>query len=63
MIGEMANTISGNASEAFGRDFQISVPLVITGNPEGVDLLNRAPGFVVPVQWKTHKAYLVVGVE
>lgn len=63
MIGEMANTISGNASDAFGADFQISVPVVITGKPDGVDLPTRVPAFVVPVQWKTHKAYLVAGVE
>ena len=63
MIGEMANTISGNASDAFGNDFQISVPVVITGKPEGVDMPTRVPTFVVPIEWKGHKAYLVVGVE
>ncbi|MBN8219684.1 MAG: chemotaxis protein CheX [Spirochaetes bacterium] len=63
MIGEMANTISGNASDAFGNDFQISVPVVITGKPDGVDMPTRVPTFVIPVQWKTHKAYLVIGVE
>ncbi len=63
MIGEIANTISGNASDAFGTDFQISVPVVITGKPEGVDMPTRVPTFVIPIQWKSHKAYLVVGVE
>lgn len=63
MIGEIANTISGNASEAFGNDFQISVPIVITGKPDGVDMPTRVPTFVVPIEWKSHKAYLVVGVE
>ncbi len=63
MIGEIANTISGNASDAFGSDFQISVPVVITGKPERVDMPTRVPTFVIPIQWKNHKAYLVVGVE
>lgn len=63
MIGEIANTISGNASDAFGNDFQISVPVVISGKPDGVDLPTRLPTFVVPIQWQGHKAYLVVGVE
>lgn len=63
MIGEIANTISGNASDAFGTDFQISVPVVISGKPEGVDMPARVPTFVIPVQWRSHKAYLVVGVE
>lgn len=63
MIGEIANTISGNASDAFGNDFQISVPVVITGKPDGVDMPTRIPTFVLPMQWRGHKAYLVVGVE
>lgn len=63
MIGEIANTISGNASDAFGNDFQISVPIVISGKPDGVDMPTRVPTFVIPIQWKSHKAYLVVGVE
>jgi len=63
MIGEIANTISGNASDAFGNDFQISVPVVITGKPEGVDLPTRVPTFVVPIEWRGYKAYLVIGVE
>ncbi|MFO1481271.1 MAG: chemotaxis protein CheX [Turneriella sp.] len=63
MIGEIANTISGNASDAFGVDFQISVPVVITGKPEGVDMPTRVPTYVIPLHWGEHKAYLVVGVE
>jgi chemotaxis protein CheX len=63
MIGEIANTISGNASDAFGTDFQISVPIVITGKPDGVDMPTRVPTFVIPLHWKSYKAYLVVGVE
>lgn len=63
MIGEIANTIAGNASEAFGNDFQISVPVVITGKPDGIDLPTRVPAFVLPIQWKGHKGHLVIGVE
>lgn len=63
MIGEIANTISGNASDAFGNDFQISVPVVVTGKPDGVDMPTRVPTFVIPIQWRGHKAYLVAGVE
>ena len=31
LVGEIANTLSGNAREEFGRDFLISVPIVSTG--------------------------------
>src|SRR6516162_8020075 len=30
LVGEIANTLSGNAREEFGRDFLISVPVVTT---------------------------------
>ena len=31
LVGEVANTISGNARKDFGRDFVISVPSVLAG--------------------------------
>ena len=31
LVGEVANTISGNARRDFGRDFVISVPSVLSG--------------------------------
>ena len=37
LVGEVANTISGNARRDFGRDFVISVPSVLAG--EKPDLL------------------------
>jgi len=63
MIGELANTISGNASDAFGTDFQISVPVVITGKPEGINLPTRLPTYIIPLQWRGQNAHLVVGIE
>ena len=31
LVGEVANTISGNARKVFGREFLISVPVMIEG--------------------------------
>lgn len=63
LAGEMANTVAGNASLAFGSDFQISVPVVLVGKPEQIDLPTRVPTYIFPIEWKSYKAYLAVGVE
>lgn len=38
LVGEVANTIAGNARTEFGDEFNISVPLVFKGQPENVML-------------------------
>jgi chemotaxis protein CheX len=63
LAGELANTVAGNASLAFGSDFQISVPVVLVGKPEQMDLPASVPTFIIPIEWKSYKAYLAVGVE
>lgn len=63
LAGEMANTVAGNASLAFGDDFQISVPVVLVGKPDQVELPTRVPTFIIPIEWKSYKAFLAVGVE
>jgi chemotaxis protein CheX len=60
LVGEVANTISGNARRDFGRDFVISVPSVLSGDKP--DLLQK-PGsrsFVIPINWRSHSAKLIV---
>jgi chemotaxis protein CheX len=62
LVGEVANTISGNARRDFGKQFSISVPKVVANDTEGV----RAPhfrSFVIPINWRTHSAKLVVCIE
>ena len=63
LAGEMANTVAGNATLAFGADFQISVPVVLVGRPEQIDLPTRVPTYIFPIEWKNYRAYLAVGVE
>lgn len=63
MIGEVANTISGNAREVIGSDFMISVPVMLGPRfdpillPRGVDI------FVIPVVWRGHNSHLAVCLE
>jgi chemotaxis protein CheX len=59
LIGEVANTISGNARRDLGKGFVISVPSVLANPREGVEMpYPRA--FVIPINWRTHAAKLVV---
>ena len=61
VVGEIANTIAGNARSFFGSGFMISVPLVVHGLPEKVYLSTQMHAYVIPIQWSTYSSLLVVG--
>jgi chemotaxis protein CheX len=59
LVGEVANQISGNARRDFGNQFMISVPRVVAGHGEHVTPPNTR-SFVIPINWRSHSAQLVV---
>lgn len=63
LVGEVANTISGNARRDFGKDFMISVPTVVTGEPDKALTPDNIRSFVIPINWRSHSAQLVVCLE
>jgi len=63
LIGEIANTISGNVRQAYGSDFMISVPVVVEGPAKDIKLPENIQSFVIPLTWQTYKSYLVVCLE
>lgn len=63
IAGEVANTISGNARESFGSGFMISVPIVVKGKPDNIQLPRDVRAFIVPFQWRNYLASLVVCLE
>jgi chemotaxis protein CheX len=63
IVGEVANTISGNARQSFGREFMISVPIVIGGEPEQIKLPKDILAFVIPINWRQNDAALVISLE
>ena len=63
LVGEVANTISGNARKDFGKDFMISVPVVVHGENERVRLPKGIKSYAIPVHWKGHRARLVISVQ
>jgi chemotaxis protein CheX len=60
LVGEIANTLSGNAREEFGREFIISVPIVSTGRDVHFDFPPDSRNYVIPIIWQGEKAYLLV---
>ena len=63
LIGEIANTIAGNARSEYGSEFMISVPMVVKGAPDQIYLPKTARSFVIPISWKDYSASIVVSLE
>lgn len=59
-VGEIANTISGNAREQLGPGFMISVPVVIRGKAEDIRFPKDAPAFVIPITWNGYRSSLIL---
>jgi chemotaxis protein CheX len=60
IVGEVANTIAGNVRRDLGKDFAISVPTVVSGTGSAVELPADTRPVVIPINWRTHVAKLVV---
>ncbi|MDA8020054.1 MAG: chemotaxis protein CheX [Thermoanaerobaculia bacterium] len=60
MCRELSNVLSGNASQAFGGHWEISVPKTLDAHD--VEHLNLPDStFVMPLRWREQRALLVVG--
>ncbi len=60
LVGEIANTLSGNARRDFGSQFNISVPEVLSGKSSTIDYPAGARPIVIPIDWRNYHARLVV---
>lgn len=60
LVGEVANTISGNARTEFGSEFHISVPLVFQGSPKSVILPKKERSFIIPIIWHDEVGEIVI---
>ena len=63
VVGEIANTISGNAREHLGTGFLISVPVVIRGRADDVQFPDDVPAFVIPIHWNGHRSTLIISLK
>jgi chemotaxis protein CheX len=60
LVGEIANTFSGNARRDFGHQFNISVPSVSVGRKNSLELPEGARPIVIPIAWRNYSSSLVV---
>ncbi|MES3024591.1 MAG: chemotaxis protein CheX [Pseudomonadota bacterium] len=58
-VGEVANTISGNARRHFGGALDISVPIAIKGAAQVQSTTATRP-FAILLTWERHEAVVVV---
>jgi chemotaxis protein CheX len=63
LIGEIANSIAGNARGHLGAGFMISTPFVLTGHSGDVHTPRGVPCYVMPVTWAGHVSRVLVTLE
>ena len=63
IVGEVANTIAGNARKHFGAGLEISTPITILGHNDIIKSAIRARPFAIELQWQLSKAVVVVDLE
>ncbi|MBI2726681.1 MAG: chemotaxis protein CheX [Polaromonas sp.] len=61
-VGEIANTLAGNARKAMGADLQISVPIKLQG-AHGMKARVRKRPYVITLRWNHHLAMVCVDME
>lgn len=59
-VGEIANTIAGNARKHFGKELEISVPVTIHGMPEQIKSAVRSRPFAIHLEWSNYDAVVIV---
>jgi chemotaxis protein CheX len=60
LVGEITNTISGNAREELGGGFMISTPFLLHGRNDAVKPAQGAPCFVLPIEWNNHSSRVLI---
>ena len=63
MVGEVANTISGNVRRTYGANFMISVPLILSGGANRVTFPAGVSTYIIPISWKQFEPRLLVCFE
>lgn len=60
LVGEIANTISGNARRKMGADFHISPPTITRGKIAQELLKFSSRSYVMPLRWRNKIAHLII---
>ena len=63
LVGEIANTISGNARRHFGPNFMISVPVVVAGNARAIQVPKDIKAYILPLKWHKLEAAMIASLR
>lgn len=63
MAGEISNVVAGNVRANLGTNFMISVPIVFEGMPKEINVKTDVTVYVIPIKWKNHEAFVVIGLQ
>ncbi len=63
LVGEISNTLAGNARREFGENFNITVPITLQGKPDGLSVSEVASIYVIPMEWEGMRANLIINIE
>lgn len=63
LVGEVANTISGNARKKLGSKFMISTPSIVDASIDQLTLPAENRSYVIPVKWNSYRAAVMVSSE
>lgn len=63
LVGEITNTISGNAREQLGGGFMISTPFILEGRPLFVHPGRNVALYVLPVTWKEYPSRVLIAIS
>lgn len=63
LVGEVCNTVSGNARHDFGDQFIISTPMVIQGKSKSIKAAEVISIYVIPIVWRDLDANLIINLE
>jgi len=63
LVGEISNTIAGNARKLLGEEFHISPPKTNTGKINSILLEKDRRSYVLPIRWQNNRAQLVVSLN
>ena len=63
LLGEIANTIFGNARETLDTDFNLASPIVYRGHLDDFDAPARLKTYCIPIFWEPRQTNLVVALK
>lgn len=63
LVGEVCNTVAGNARREFGDQFILSVPIMFKGETENIKVHDVASIYIIPVVWQGIKSHLIINLN